>query len=94
MNLKEVKAKGITKIRLAKWANPDAYIELCKLPNGKYGPWTTLHDSWGERVFTKEEYDGIKKTLIWQIGDNEDWQEYIPETNIIQDTLREEVKIE
>jgi len=75
MNLKEIQEKGITKIRLEKWANPDAYIELHKDEKG-YGPWTTLHDSWGEVAMTKEEFDGIKKMLIWDAVTGDDWVEY------------------
>jgi len=74
MHLKEVMERGITKIRKAKWANPDAHIELYKDKRG-YGPWGTLHDEWGKIALGEEEFDKIKKILM--IGlDDEDWEEY------------------
>jgi hypothetical protein len=74
MKIKEAMEKGLTKLRLPHWANPDAHIELYKDERG-YGPWATLVDSWGERAFTKEEYDKLKKILI--VFDTDDrWVPY------------------
>jgi len=74
VNIQEIQQKGIIKIRLNKWVNPDAHIELYKDGKG-YGPWATLHDDWGKRAFTEEEYNKLKKVLIWEL-EGEDWDEY------------------
>lgn len=90
MNLKEVYAKGITKIRKEIWANPDAHIELYKDEKG-YGPWGTLHDSWGERAFTPEEFQRSRKILMIGLTD-EDWIEYSPKTIVPEVSDSSEVK--
>lgn len=77
MNLSQVMAKGITKIRKEKWANPDAYIELYKDTFG-YGPWGTLHDEWGRRALGDKEYREIRKILLLTVQGDEDWVEYKP----------------
>jgi len=83
VNIKEIQQKGITKIRLNKWANPDAHITLYKTDDGHYGPWATLSSVWlrahafgcDKRAFTEEEYNKLKKVLIWEL-EGEDWIEY------------------
>jgi len=81
MNLQEIQAQGITKVRLEKWANPDAYIELYRDEKG-YGPWTTLYDEWGRHAFTEEEFRKLSKMLIWDAVTGEDWVEYKPKSEV------------
>lgn len=77
MNIDEVMKKGITKIRLTKWANPDAYIELKRLPNGGYGYWTELHDELGKKALGDDEFEKVKIATLTELKED-DWIEYIP----------------
>lgn len=75
MDLKEIQRKGITKIRLEKWINPDAHIVLFRDERG-YGPWTTLVDDWGKKALGEAEFKKVEKMLIWKAVIGDDWVEY------------------
>lgn len=79
MTLNEAIERGISKLRLAHWANPQAHIEFDVIhADGKawHGPWVRLYDSSSHaalRVPDPQEY-------LWHYllgGDKEDWQEYV-----------------
>jgi len=76
VNIQEVMKKGLTKIRLNKWANPDAHIELNKTEDGKYTPWTLLHDDWGKIALGEDEFKKIQYMPLWELDGEEEWVEY------------------
>jgi hypothetical protein len=50
MTLAEAIAAGISRVRLAKWANPDDHLELVLLPDGGHGAIATLHSPAAGRI--------------------------------------------
>lgn len=44
MNIQQALDNRIPRIRKSNWANPDAYIRLPLLADGKTGPWAELYD--------------------------------------------------
>ena len=44
MTIREALHRRIPRIRLEHWADPNAYLRLPLLHDGKYGPWADLYD--------------------------------------------------
>ena len=73
MTIKEIMGKGITKIRLPVWVNPNAHLKLDKFEDGTYGPWAHLFDEWGQRALGLE--IGSQEVLIYELKET-NWEEF------------------
>lgn len=78
MTIHDAIERGISKLRLAQWVNPQAHIEFDIVQTGDkvgHGPWVRLHDSCSHAALKMTD----PQTYLWTylIGDDkEDWQEY------------------
>jgi hypothetical protein len=68
MSIREAEARGFTKLRLDKWANPDDYLEFTIVEGGGFGPWVKLWSPANEIVGNENPH----KMLITLLGDPDD----------------------
>lgn len=51
MTLTEALTQRLPRIRRPNWSNPEAYLRLPLLKDGKhFGPWAELYDAWGQEA--------------------------------------------
>ena len=67
MSINEAVAKGFSKLRLDKWANPDDYMQF-DIINGRPGPWVRLWSPVNEIM----EQENPQKLIIIELGDLDD----------------------
>lgn len=68
ISINEAMRRGLTKLRLDKWSNPQDHIELQKLDAGNYGPWVKL---WSPTAAVCG-YPNPQKLIITMLGDLDD----------------------
>jgi hypothetical protein len=71
ISLREAERRGLTKLQLDRWTNPDDCIELT-LIDGYFGPWVKLWSPMNELC----NQDNPHKFLITMLGDLDkpDWR--------------------
>jgi hypothetical protein len=67
VSIKEAETRGLTKLRLDKWSNPDDYLEFTKIGDG-FGPWVKLWSPANAIVGNKNPHS----MLITMLGDVND----------------------
>ena len=74
MKLEEAAAAGIARVRLPQWANPDAYLKLDLMADGKMGPWLHLYDRRSQEVIDEPTPQNV--IGAWQTRGDDDFEEY------------------
>ncbi len=75
MKLKEALAQRIPRIRQSIWANPDAYLRLPLLADGKIGAWAELYDERTQRDVLGIT-PGSQRILVIRADDGLDYDVY------------------
>ncbi len=74
MTIKEALNQRIPRVRLAKWANPGAYLRLPLMADGAFGPWAELYDKWGQDAC--EIREGSQRVCVLLGDHGEDYEPY------------------
>ena len=65
VSITEAAKRGIVKLRLDRWANPEDHIKINASPDGTLGPWVRLYSPANEILGQANP----QEFLIWHIGD-------------------------
>jgi hypothetical protein len=78
MTIDEALSRGIKRIKLSVWSNPNAYLRISSL-------WRTLFDDIGQRALGIPV--GSQSFLKFKMGNGNDWEEYFGEKCIEDNEL-------
>lgn len=76
VSINEAAKRGIAKLRLDRWANPEDHIKIDVGSDGTLGPWVRLYSPANEILGQRNP----QELLIWLIGDLNEavWRPYSP----------------
>jgi len=64
--------QGVSRVRLAVWANPEDYIRLDQTERGTFGPWLHLYAPCQAPLG----YPTTQDVGVWTVGPQPEWEQY------------------